>query len=87
MGGGSQVTLTMVGEMETALKFVGIANGTKQIKLVNNKHILLCQLCCIRVCILTIFISSLRDNSIRTFTHFCIGRYIDGISCVFLEIS
>ena len=35
---------------------------------------------------LTILISSLSNNIIRPFTYLCIRRYIDGVSCIFLQI-
>ena len=43
--------------------------------------------CATLICILTILISSLCENSIRTSTHFSVSRHIDGVSRVFLKID
>ena len=76
--------LMMLGEMALAENEVGMSLGTKQqqqhssdtfITQTNNHSIL------------TILISSLCENSIRTFTHFRVRRHIDGVSCVFLKID
>ena len=78
--------LMMLGEMALAENEVGMSLGTKQQQ--QQKHssdIFIIQTN--NHSILTILISSLCENSIRTFTHFRVSRHIDGVSCVFFKID
>ena len=77
--------LMMLGEMALAENEVGISLGTKQQQQQHSSDIFIIQTN--NHSILTILISSLCENSIRTFTHFRVRRHIDGVSRVFLKID